>query len=136
MLCPPCWTRRATRSSASSGDGSQRNTRVVRYPSPRPSRIRSSCMRPAHVVSSAKLSPARMRTPDTLDHQTPGRDGDTFGIERGEAPGNLVGIHELADSEDTGEDDGRSGCLAGAIRSTQDDELFQVPLPPPEGVVP
>ena len=56
MPCPPSRTRRATRSSAAWGDGSHRYTSVSRQPSALHLRNMGRWVRPAQVVSNAKLT--------------------------------------------------------------------------------
>jgi len=62
IACPPRATRRATRAHAASIEGSQRKTSIIRYPAERHRSISRRCVRPAQVVSKAKLSPASTRT--------------------------------------------------------------------------
>ena len=57
MRCPPRLTRRATRESATSADGSHKNIKVIRYPAERHRSNSRACPRPAQVVSKAKLLP-------------------------------------------------------------------------------
>ena len=61
--------------------------------------------------------------PKAAEHDATGLDGDSLRIEGGQSSGDHVGIDELIDAEQSLQEGGRRGGLAGAVRASDDHEV-------------